>query len=142
MIYKGESIFGMQSAKNTLFLSNLFKAINVQDALEESKGGMELLWTNPNPSSNFATQTVELNGLDKFDEIRIIAKPSTVSTAMSSSTVDLSKMVTGIHVTTDGTRSHRNFQWLDDGIQVGDGLQNGSTANGVFLPQYIYGIKY
>lgn len=102
---------------------------------------MSLIWTNPDPTSNFSAQTVSLD-LSGYDAVCIITK----STASSDYTHWQFGMV-GSYLTmaNKGTSSAtlygRTAQIDPDGIIFSNGYNNATAGAANCVPWYIYGIK-
>jgi len=113
-----------------------------------------LLWTNPNPSADFAEQDVVLSSAD-YDALEIYFSYN----ATNNGTMYCMKMLkasnsyiyyvfpTGAGVS---VRS-RNITFVVDGTykkyhfaacSVGTGASAPTTENSICIPRFIYGIKY
>lgn len=110
--------------------------------IHKSSSGMELLWTNPNPSSDFGQQTVSLD-LSNYELIIVIADNYS-SPAMATVGGD------GNLLTTNYAGNHRigqrKFTVSTTGVSFENAYysyanENGSVNNGMVKPQRIYGIK-
>lgn len=113
-----------------------------------AQGGMkmDLLWTNPSPTSDFASQTVSLD-LSEYDHLYVSYL------ALSSGTVYCDFILKQKNVTIEqlsGVNQALKFRtalWNDSGITFSDCNSRttlngaGSTANGSLVPYRVYGIK-
>lgn len=107
----------------------------------------KLLWSNPNPTSQFAAQTVSLD-LSDYDEVEVVSKPYSSDTSYFASRVKVgnkgmiySQTGYGSPVRIYGTQ--RNFTPTSTGVAFGDGLDfSASTNNAYCVPYQIYGISY
>ena len=107
----------------------------------------KLLWTNPNPSSSFAAQTVSTD-LSDYDEVEVICKPYSADASYFTSRVKVgnrgmlySQTGYGSPVRIYGTQ--RNFTPTSTGVAFGDGLDfSASVSNAYCVPYQIYGISY
>lgn len=106
----------------------------------------KLLWTNPNPASSFAAQTVSLD-LSGYDEVQIDIAGTTANTTTTQS-FSFRVGIGGL-----SNISANNIWWRyitpsSTGVEFGTGYVtqtyggNGTTDNGKMIPQRIYGIKY
>lgn len=108
-----------------------------------------LLWTNPNPTSNFAAQTISLD-LSGYDAVDVVAVVSRTSGRMGmcrlfvGAPVDQSLAVLG----DDATKHARDLTLYSDGITFQNGyyqyMASGSsktTDAGQAIPYKIYGVK-
>ena len=115
-----------------------------------SKGEYKtLLWTNPNPTSNFAAQTIllDLNGYDAVDVVTVVSRSSG---KMGSYRIFFGAPVSQglLFLGDDATKHARNLTLYTDGITFQNGyyqyMTSGSsktTDAGQAIPYKIYGIK-
>lgn len=102
-----------------------------------------LLWTNPNPSSTFAAQTVPIN-LSSWHLIAILAKPqetgSTTSVFLAAVGTDNILSVPNIGSTQYFYK--RNATISSSGVTFSTGYRNtnGTTGTGYCIPTAIYGL--
>ena len=113
------------------------------DACLADMGGMELLWTNASPTSEFAPQTVSLN-LSAYKFVVIIFKRSTTSSKYISYIAPIGY----VHIANfiEGKPESRNYTTSTNGIAFAEAyIWDSSTAmslnNGTLLPYKIFGIK-
>ena len=113
-----------------------------------------LLWTNPNPSVDFAEQDIVLSSAD-YDELEIYFSYN----ATNNGTMYCMKMLKAsnsyiyyVFPTGSGVSVRsRNITFVVDGTykkyhfgvcSVGTGASAPSTENSICIPRFIYGIKY
>ena len=102
-----------------------------------------LLWTNPNPSSTFAAQTIPIN-LSSWHLIAILAKPqetgSTTSVFLAAVGTDNILSVPNIGSTQYFYK--RNATISSSGITFSTGYRNtnGTTGTGYCIPTAVYGL--
>lgn len=103
-----------------------------------------LLWTNQNPTSTFAAQTVNVD-LTNYDSVLCIFRGEKGTGSLKDLRV--------WSFTTKGFQGNANYFWGDaskgghrtwttsnSGVQFGTGYNYGSSNNDVFIPLVIYGI--
>lgn len=110
----------------------------------KSGGTTTLLWTNPDPTSNFSAQTISLN-LSGYDAVKVLAAQNTSSS--SGVMVETTKDYEGRLFMMYNARYYRGFTWSDTGVTFTDGYQaslssNLSANNSAAIPIYIYGVRY
>lgn len=125
-------------------------ATDVQAAITEvntkvaSAGGIDLLWTNSDPTQTFAAQDIVLD-LTDYKMLVIAVKWSTTRTEMASVTVPKDGLDYSIVIDTQGStliRYDRHFQATDAGVRCTEGAQAGTAINNNFaIPYKIYGMK-
>ena len=109
-----------------------------------SMGGtkMDLLWTNPSPTSSFSAQTVSLD-LSKYNYIYIIQKQYADNSGNSGcSMIPVDGRTYAVSFASDGgdLRS-RSYTASSNGIVIGDGKTGSTTGNAYSIPYQIFGIK-
>lgn len=115
------------------------------NAYLETKVSMDLLWTNANTKSTFASQTLEL-GLNDYDMYIVTALHST-SAANAVSGIQTVGSHIRLNSATASTSSSTIFSRLIDYVASNGSLKfydcrsNGSVDNSNIIPQRIYGIK-
>lgn len=101
---------------------------------------MSLIWTNPNPTATFAAQTVAVD-LSGYDAVLIAFLGSgDVSRQMTQLCFFGGNVLVGSIEASSGVRTRKATVSSSD-IVFGGGYNDGSSANGVCIPLYIYGIK-
>lgn len=102
---------------------------------------MELLWTNPSPTSSFSPQTVGLD-LSNYDMLCVVLKHYTDSNTRIVQFVPIfdDKAIMSYN-DTSGTRIVRQAKANSSGVTFENGISNGSSNNSVAIPYQIYGIK-
>lgn len=114
----------------------------------KSGGGAEtptLLWTNPNPNSNFAAQTVSID-LSKYESIIIETFTCTYYPGLYTLIYNRTKgqsesFLLGV-VRSTHIADWRNMTIDDSGITFGAGMAGPSTSNSSSAaPQRIWGLK-
>ena len=118
----------------------------------------ELLWSNPNTSSDFASQTINVNkNLSDYEQVFILTKGHKANNDAQSLLCELRKDVTsynkmlwiGWYNTSSGTQyvNYRQYRvttqtniWFGGGAYI---YTDGGTAtgNGYCVPIAIYGVK-
>lgn len=108
----------------------------------------KLLWTNPNPSAYFSSQTLSID-LTNYDDIEVtICDFSADATRVNRVTTELCPkgkttfIVTPYWTTTLGNFSGRAFTPSNTGIVIDEGRNQSGVNNGNAVPLVIYGIKY
>lgn len=108
-----------------------------------SGGGVtcDLLWTNPNPDSNFSAQTVTLD-LSGYDAVLVVVR--LVATTQYHNTnicmVGLTAILNGVD--TGGARYARTADVTTTGIVFGQGYASGTANARNAVPENIYGVKF
>lgn len=112
------------------------------------------LWTNPNPTSSFAAQTVSLD-LSGYDAVRIVFKlvngsgtAGTKPTSMISQFVNVGDGGLNLYFTQAGIDwpgtaylNERSFEVSTTGVYFYDNRERNGNSNNNNVPIYIYGIK-
>ena len=102
---------------------------------------MDLLWTNPSPSANFAAQTISLDLSDYVAAI-VVPKLAPSSGSMRKPVICYKGMQTSCFEPNGGTNYlTRGVTVSNTGVEFGVGSYNGSTNNTYWIPVYIYGLK-
>lgn len=108
-----------------------------------SGGGVtcDLLWTNPNPDSNFSAQTVTLD-LSAYDAVLVVCRMFATTTYYFTNTcmVGLPAILNTLDVS--GNRYGRTADVTTTGIVFGQGYSNGTASASRVIPVSIYGIKF
>ena len=113
---------------------------------------IDLLWTNPNPSSNFAAQSVEVD-LSNYDKFMILTNWSTSNSLNFSAQIfePTTEITQFLFVTSGGTASSsasrsgvRRFSYsiTNHAISFQAGYYNSSSNNSYLIPVKIYGLKF
>lgn len=105
---------------------------------------MKLLWTNPNPDSNFAAQTVSVNlsGYDFFAIVPIFSVASPNIIPMQVFTCDDSTShVLAITARSNSNNGGRLITFSTSGLTFTSATYSGSTNNSYAIPYKIYGIR-
>lgn len=109
----------------------------------ESGGGLtlDLLWTNPNPSSNFGAQTISIV-LSNYSLVLIEQDP------FNNDTLDIAIGLVGSGMklyclanTNTNRNGARNLTVSSSGITFSACTYNGATNNGYCIPLRIFGIR-
>ena len=122
----------------------------VSDETANGSGGgggmnMELLWTNPSPTSSFAAQTVSIANLSDYKYLIIVVK-ATKSAGTYQSQI-LFPSVRHRVVFNGSTLTYRDVDFVANGLDFlaarNQTTYGGSTTqnNDLVIPVYIYGIK-
>lgn len=124
--------------------------VNLEQRLNEAlQLQMDLLWTNANPKSAFAPQTISLD-LSSYKLIAISFTAHTGATSAGGDLHILEKNISNISVSqgsNSGIVDTRSFQRIiakidDNGVEFGNGIgSSATTESGVNMPYRIYGIK-
>ena len=109
-----------------------------------AQGGMkmDLLWTNPSPTSDFASQTVSLD-LTDYSYLFIVQRQYKDSSGNSSTALlPIDGVTYVVVVISDGGETRtRTYSASASSVTVGVG-KSGSTINNAYaIPYQIYGIK-
>ena len=137
----------MISLKNTLkAISSKFSALNT---LLNDVPHYTLLWTNPNPTSAFAAQTISLD-LSKYDAVEVVARQYTGDQVVFSSKAEVGKsgklFCYGYHDARE--LDARKYEVSTTGVsfQIGYSTMisdsSGTATGGNCVPYKIYGIKF
>ena len=109
----------------------------------DNRSGIELLWTNPSSTVDFAAQTVSLD-LSAYRFVGISTR-WTVSYDWGESEVRIFPKSPGVrylgYVGAGSTVARRIETISDSGVQFGVGYNGSSQQNSVAIPVSIYGIK-
>lgn len=103
------------------------------------------LWTNPNPTSSFAAQTISID-LNAYDWFAIEARWSTSSDLvipLCIYNVDESRHIISLSNDASNRTGGRQFTYSasNRAISFEGGYYNGSSSNASVIPIAIYGIK-
>lgn len=130
-----------------------WKVTNVKDALndlKEQKGG-DIIWTNPNPTTSFSAQTLNLD-LTKYNSVLIVADigaPDGIVSTLGCTRINIGSSGTLkiLYRTTDRSYVERDIQVDEDKIVIGRGwdvvnnTRQNYGANNLGIPTMIIGIK-
>lgn len=116
---------------------------SVESALNElyEKNNFDLLWTNDNPTTNFAAQTLSLD-LSNYNYVIVVTRTSTSEDYKNRASTIIpigGTVYTGVGVSED--RAMRYAKASSSGIEFSDahyGLQDNNTYA---IPYKIYGVK-
>ena len=119
------------------------KTLSDLDIGIEDIKGKKLLWENPNPTSNFAAQTVSLTDNSENYNAFILqylnqASNGTYLTAMIFADVTQSLLAT----LQSGTEYNRTINISGQQAVFGSGYAGTTANNGCILPQKLYGINF
>lgn len=107
---------------------------------------MELIWTNPSPTSNFGAQTLSLD-LSAYKYLVIYSRFSTSddqSAYKVNCLLEKGDDVTQYIVSLDWQQhicNSRKATFNDNGVTFANGNVNSTANSAVCIPLYIYGIK-
>ena len=109
---------------------------------------MDLLWTNPNPTVNFSTQTISLN-LSSYDFVGIVFlnNKSLYGVEEEFSEIKIFKKGTGtfsvgVAYSTGRNQTGREVDGINNtGITFGSGFYGSTVSDEIGIPYQIYGIK-
>lgn len=123
--------------------NNLNEMQNILGSNFQLKG--KIIWTNPNPTSAFAAQTITLSSND-YDMYEVIFYGSiTGADTLTTGKIPKGKnfFLQQIYNTGDGdVVRNRSIKYLSDtSVNVTDGTQSGITNNNTNIPVYIIGYK-
>jgi hypothetical protein len=115
------------------------------DILTTKTHGVDLLWTNASPTSNFPAQTLSL-GLNAYSMYIILARHYKDA---SSAVCAIGRTAYGVRLNTIGGLNdgyhevRRTVDYVSGGsLKFYDVLRNGVTnSDGYLVPQFIYGVK-
>lgn len=109
----------------------------------ELEDAPQLLWTNPNPSTAFATQTISLD-LSDYEGVIINFNAYTTNQTLAARAY-VKKGESGIgggHVSSSGSGRSRNIEVKENGVTISNTKIDGSTDNSALIPVNIYGVKH
>lgn len=109
-----------------------------------SSGGVQvdLLWTNPNPSSNFSAQTVVID-LSDYDAVRITFISNMNSPVAYTQDADIDSYTHNLFaVSAAPARQSRQFTLSSTGIVFSNGATGSTSGSQYGVPIKIYGIKF
>lgn len=118
-----------------------------------------VLWTNPNLTSDFASQTVTLSdNVDNYDFIKFVFNLSTTAATHRCSIYSVEELKTFVNPTNDWSRASspmrsnsNNASFVrgiiyqsSNSLTIGNasGYQSSSTSNSALIPYQIIGMKY
>lgn len=122
--------------------SSVIKMISIPSPTSYS-----LLWTNPNPSDNFAGQKVTINNLNSYDFLLIVARGYKTGTRYRETFCMYSTRQSAMFDIANGQITLRTFTPSPTGITFGDCNYyasyggSSSTGNDRIVPHTIYGLK-
>ena len=133
----------MPTAQNS---DNLEATIN---SISMESGGMTKLWTNPNPTSNFAAQTITVPGLANSNCVEVSFDVIAAGSAFDVVTVrcekDLGGPYSAFGAVYDGAvyLSSRMFtiNWEAETITFNTAKQNGGNRDNRIIPLFVYDIS-
>lgn len=114
------------------------KVSSIMSSLSK-KTEINLLWTNPNPTSSFAAQTVNVNGLSAYDEYEVVYKFHT-TVAMLNTHKSKVGYGTLLYIHDSGKMYRRNVTANGNKLQISD-VAGSKEDNAYVIPYQIYGIK-
>ena len=102
-----------------------------------------VLWTNPNPTSSFATQTITLSSNDyDFYEVYCAYSYQTTQYANSYKSYKNKGMILWMTGYSTNTSVRRKIDWTDSThLLVSSGMSANSTNDAYLIPLYIIGYK-
>lgn len=99
-----------------------------------------LLWSNPNPSVNFDTQTVQTGDLTKYAWILILVKTHTSQNYTKAVIVRPEDGGASLDFANNSNTADRNAQLGSDSVTFSAARLNATTDNSRCIPLAIYGI--
>lgn len=105
-------------------------------------GAVDILWTNPSPSSSFAAQTisVDLTGYDLiFIEYKAISSSTFLSGIIDGDSHTI--LLLAIQNTSNNRNGTRVATYDNTSVQFGNCTFNGTQTNTYCVPLTIYGVK-
>lgn len=109
-----------------------------------SSGGVrvDLLWTNPNPTSNFSAQTVSID-LSGYDAVRITFIANMGSPVCYTQEADIDSYDHLLSVVSAApARQSRSFTLSSTGIVFANGATGNTSGSQYGVPIKIWGIKF
>lgn len=107
--------------------------------------GSKILWTNSNPTSSFAGQTINNLDLSNYDSYRIIWATSTSGIVKQSTgsipTGEKTEFFTCFYNNGVSVRYRQVTAITSSSLTFGNATENGNTNNGACIPLYIIGYK-
>ena len=104
--------------------------------------GGKILWTNSNPTSEFASQNITLNSSD-YDMLLVLFKRARDGDDLVSEITIKGYGMRVVTVAGDGGTRRRVLSYVNTNTyNVGNGLDsNGTSINGALVPLYVIGYK-
>lgn len=120
-------------------MRSLLDILKTLIASTSKKTEINLLWTNPNPTSAFAAQTVTVNGLSAYDEYEVLYK---FHSTLAMLNAHKSKVGYGIllYIHDSGNTYRRNVTASGNNLTISD-VAGSRDDNAYVVPYQIYGIK-
>lgn len=124
---------------------NEIKSVVNNNATELTNITGQILWTNPNPTSNFVAQTITLNS-DDYDMYEVIFYGSvTKADTLTTGRIPKGENAFAIQAYNTGSGNvlrTRSFKYVDDTtLNITIGTSNGIQAPEANIPTYIIGYK-
>lgn len=145
-IYKGASDGWIEFHGRTASVGNYRMFFNSSDVPSGKwLGKCDLLWSNTNPTTSFAAQTVAVD-LSGYDFVMVIAYESTSADVEMSATIRNGVGVKGRLFLMANSRQFRAIEISSTGVTFGVGRSGAVGSNAVedntaAVPVYIYGIS-
>ena len=122
----------------------------VKDYVDNNSGGgggdsgIELLWSNPSPSSAFDAQTISID-MSRYGAVIIRLRASTTGGQYTNNIVMKGTSETGntslfIRAYSSSNMFTRGAKLVNEGVIFTTGYQNGTAGTGYAIPVSIYGI--
>lgn len=145
--YTYDEKFGVYLFNGTDWMKTLFVFDNNGNIIENNLNGMDLLWTNASPKSNFVGQTITVNNILNYTGFLIVYAGDWGADSEGKASTGILPL--GI------TYGRMEFCWSatnlfkrfvshtpnTNKIIFTDALNNGNTQHTICIPLYIYGIK-
>ncbi len=119
---------------------NEIKSVVNNNALEVTNITGQILWTNPSPTSNFASQNITLSSSDYDMLLWIISTGTSNSQYISFYTIKGKGVYASWVYNSTFLAREINYS-TDTQYAVGDNKTNGTTNNASTIPQYVIGYK-
>ena len=104
---------------------------------------IDLLWTNPNPDSSFAAQTVSID-LSSYDAI-LVQMRNVYNGGIRGMGIVLKESINhsvGVFGTSETKTFRRSVNASDTGVTFGAGYNGENSSSNAAIPLLIYGIKF
>lgn len=108
-----------------------------EDGGGETNSKFELLWTNPNPTTQFTAQTISLDFTSYNFAIILIGFSTSYPNARGTNVVVKDKLT----ALTVYNKYRRGCTVNNNSVSFDDGYNDNALGNGYAVPQYIYGVK-
>ncbi len=115
------------------------------DNLIKRGGGLqlELLWTNPNPTSHIGSTTIAIDNISKYKIIivqSLITPEWGASPLITTIAIGESNNYTFYIEPSTSTKYRRSYKITSSGVSFSNGSENGNSSDGAMPPFKIFGL--